>query len=132
MYEDVGGSAGWDSIGSSMDAFAGAAASGGFEVNETGGEALLTAIRSMRQWALRQQSGLQDIAQKLPLGGSDTAKVIAPYAQQVAVDGQGFLTQLTQFVESLDKAEKGIQAAMANYKATEEANRASLGGINPA
>ncbi|ALG08045.1 hypothetical protein [Kibdelosporangium phytohabitans] len=135
MYEDLDAEAkrgiSWDSIGSSMDAFAGMAASGGFEVNQSGGDALLKAIRSMREWANEQQLGLRDLAQRMPLGGSNAAQVIAPYAQQVAVDGQGFLTQLKHFNDSLAKAEEGINKAMANYKATEQANRAALGRIEP-
>jgi hypothetical protein len=140
MYDDLGGSAqsdiGWadigksiSGIGASMGAFAGIAAGGGFEVNETGGQALLNALNSMRQWVTEQQGALVDIAQRLPLGSSDTAKVIAPYAQQVATDNQGFLTQLQEFATSLDNAIKGIQTAMANYKATEESKRAAFGGM---
>lgn len=136
MYEDVGGGiqsgVGWDSIGKSMDNFANMASGGGFEVNETGGEALLAAIRTMREWVNNQQGELQFLAQQMPLGGTNAAKVIAPYVQQVAVDGQGFLTQLAQFNESLTKAEEGINRAMANYRATEQANRAALGSIEPA
>ncbi|MCE7009735.1 hypothetical protein LWC34_44040 [Kibdelosporangium philippinense] len=143
MYVDEGGGGGqrsvdWGdigkgigSIGASMDAFAGAAASGGFEVNETGGQALLNAIRGMKRWVDRQQMGLLDIAQRLPLGGSHAAQVISPYVQQVAIDDQGFLTQLAQFSESLEKAEKGIETAMANYRATEEAKRSAFRGIEP-
>jgi hypothetical protein len=35
-------------IGASMSAFVASAASGGFAVNETGGQAILTAIRNMK------------------------------------------------------------------------------------
>jgi hypothetical protein len=49
-----------------------------------------------------------------------------PYIQQVANDNQGFLTVLRQFRESLTKAEQGIRTAMANYQATEEANKSTL------
>ncbi|RSM76992.1 hypothetical protein DMH04_35690 [Kibdelosporangium aridum] len=142
MYEDLGGSAqpdiGWadigkniGSIGASMSAFAGAAAAGGFEVNEAGGKALITAIQKMRDWANGQETKLYQIAQELPLGDSNAAKVMKPYLQQVAVDNQGFLTQLAAFRESLDKAEKGIDTAMANYRATEAANAASMRKTGP-
>ena len=50
---DAGGGAAespFEAIGKSMDLFAGAAASGGFAVNETGGKALLQAIQGMRDW----------------------------------------------------------------------------------
>jgi hypothetical protein len=136
MYIDAGGGGqpevGWDSIGASMTAFANMAASGGFEVNESGGEALLTAIRRMRKWASDQELTLADLAQPMPLGTSHAAEVMIPYVQQVATDDQGFLTQLARFQQSLQKAEEGILTAMANYKATEEAKRASFGTIEPA
>ncbi|MFC0112773.1 hypothetical protein [Kibdelosporangium aridum] len=143
MYEDLGGSAqpeiGWadigkniGSIGASMGAFASAAAAGGFEVNETGGKALLAAIKSMKEWVNEQESGLSEIAQVLPLGNSNAARVMAPYVQQVAVDGQGFLTQLAQFRDSLAKAEEGINTAMARYQATEQAKKSSFGNAGPA
>ncbi|MCE7001330.1 hypothetical protein LWC34_00515 [Kibdelosporangium philippinense] len=112
-----------------MASFANLAASGGFEVNEAGGEALIKAIQRMRDWANGQVLDLRQLAQQMPLGTSHAAKVMKPYVQQVAIDDQGFLTQLAKFVESLDKAEQGIRTAMANYKATEEANRTSLGNM---
>ncbi|ONI79453.1 hypothetical protein ALI144C_26985 [Actinosynnema sp. ALI-1.44] len=133
MYEDVDasgqGAFGWDSIGASMDQFAGLAASGAFEVSKSGGDALLGAIRTMREWANQQQNSLAFLAQQMPLGSTNAAKVIAPYAQQVAIDERGFLTQLAQFHESLAKAEEAINKAMANYEATEQANQAALGRI---
>ncbi|SMD23789.1 hypothetical protein [Kibdelosporangium aridum] len=137
MYEDLGGSAqpeiGWadigkniGSIGASMGAFASAAAAGGFEVNETGGKALLKAIEKMQDWVNGQVLDLRQLAQQLPLGQSNGAKVMKPYLQQVASDSQGFLTQLTQFNDSLAKAAEGINTAMAKYKETEAAKSAAF------
>jgi hypothetical protein len=123
---------GWDTIGASMNAFAGMAASGGFEVDETGGEALIKAIGRLRQWASDQEGELRNLAQPMPLGTSHAAQVMVPYVQQVAVDSQGFLTQLAQLRQSLHKAEEAIRTAMANYKATEDAKRAAFGNIEPA
>ncbi|CAM3859533.1 hypothetical protein KIPE111705_28455 [Kibdelosporangium persicum] len=142
MYDDLGGGVrsgigsadigkSIASIGASMGAFAGMAASGGFEVNESGGQALLNAIKRMREWATDQELTLADLAQPMPLGSTSTAKIMVPYLQQVAADNQGFLTQLAQFQESLHKAEEGINTAMANYRATEEAKAAAMRKIDP-
>ncbi|ONI70717.1 hypothetical protein ALI144C_49840 [Actinosynnema sp. ALI-1.44] len=122
----------WDSIGASVASFANMAANGSFEVSETGGDALIKAIQRLREWATDQEVELADLTQPLPLGTSHTAHVMRPYVQQVAVDSQGFLTQLAQLQQSLHKAEEGIRSAMANYKATEEAKRAAFGNIEPA
>ena|ERR1043165_8584288 len=136
MYEDLGrgievGSA-MGAIGKSMDSFANMATGGGFEVSETGGAALIKAIKDMREWVNSKEAELIELGQELPLGSSNTAKVLSPYVAQVATDGQGFLTQLMQFRESLTKAEEGINKAMANYQATERAMRSSFGNIEPA
>lgn len=136
MHVDSGGgggqpSADYTAIGENMAMFAAMAADGGIEVNETGGEALLTAIRNLKDWADRQQRRLVVLGQELPLGSSHAAMVMKPYVQQVAIDGQGFLTQLGEFIKSLENAEQGIQTAMANYRATEEANQAALRKTGP-
>jgi hypothetical protein len=137
VYNDYGGSSSdsgevtWASIGDSMAQFASMAVDGGFEVNQSGGDALLDAIRRMRDWTDGQELRLWRLAQPMPLGTSHAAQVMKPYMQQVATDEQGFLSRLREFRESLDNAERGIQTAMANYLATEETNRASLRKTEP-
>jgi hypothetical protein len=138
MYvDDSGGGSsqpppGWGSIGDSMARFASMAADGGIEVNDTGGQALLNAIHKMQDWVSSQETKLYQLAQEMPLGSSHAAQVMKPYVQQVATDGQGFLTTLNQFRESLKNAEQGIKTAMANYRATEEANQAAIHKAGPA
>lgn len=134
LYNDYGGTSDdftWATIGDSMAQFANMAIDGGFEVNETGGEALLTAIRTMKDWANTEALNLRDLAQEMPLGTSNAAKVMKPYIQQVATDEQGFLTQLALFQQSLANAERGIRTAMANYQATEGAKAAELNRMQP-
>jgi len=121
----------WASIGESMAQFASMAADGGFEVNEAGGDALLGAIRHMKDWVNSQENNLYQLSQEMPLGTSHAAQVIKPYVQQVATDGQGFLTVLNQFRESLTNAEQGIKTAMANYRATDAANASGLRDATP-
>lgn len=123
MFIDEGGGGGsvdFGSIGASMAAFKGAAASGSFAVNDTGGKALLTAIRSMRDWIDEGQFDLQSLAQTPPLGGSHGAQTMKTFVPQVATDGQGFLTMLMKFRDSLADAEQGINDAMRNYKAMDQ------------
>jgi hypothetical protein len=134
VYIDNGGSSDevtWASIGESMAQFASMAADGGFEVNQSGGDALLRAIHKMKDWANTEALNLRDLAQEMPLGTSNAAKVMKPYVQQVAIDEQGFLTQLAKFQQSLANAEQGIRTAMANYQATEDAKAAALSQIQP-
>jgi hypothetical protein len=132
VYIDNGGSTSdsgevtWASIGESMAQFASMAADGGFEVNESGGEALLSAIATMQHWISDKSFDLQQLAQEMPLGTSHAAEVMKPYVRNVATDDQGFLTQLAQFREALNKAEQGIRTAIANYQATDSANQATL------
>jgi hypothetical protein len=121
-----GGGAAFDAIGQSMDMFAGAAASGGFAINETGGKALLQAIQGMKDWVDTNQLDLQNLGQEPQLGGTNAAIAMKPYIAQVATDGQGFLTMLMKFRESLDKAEQGIKDAMKNYQATDQSGQARL------
>ena len=124
MYIDEGASAPLDAIGKAMGDFAGSAAAGQFAVNQSGGDALLAAIKKMSDWVRTEQARLNVLAQEPQLGSSNSAQVMKPYVQQVASDGQGFLTQLTAFSDSLVKAEEGIRQAMANYQDTDELNQA--------
>lgn len=114
---DMGGiSAAVAGIAKGAANFANAAANGSFAVSETGGRALLEAIREMRDWIDGQAANLALLQQEPQLGGSHGAQAMKPYVQQVAGDQQGFLTMLQAFGASLDQAEQGITDAMGNYK----------------
>lgn len=110
---DIGGGGG---IVASAKLFAKAAAEGSFSVSETGGQALLTAIREMKDWIDSQDFALNMLEQSAPLGTSHGAETMKPYLQQVANDQQGFITMLREFRESLNQAEQGINTAMAAYQ----------------
>lgn len=137
MYIDDGGDSSgdrevtWASIGESMSRFARLAADGGFEVNEAGGDALLRAIRKMKDWVNHEELALLRLAREMPLGTSHGAQIMKPYVQQVATDDQGFLTRLKEFRDSLDAAERGIQTAMANYRTTEAGTESTLRQTGP-
>ncbi|OLF07925.1 hypothetical protein BU204_35220 [Actinophytocola xanthii] len=108
--------------------FARAASEGSFAVNETGGQALLAAIREMRDWIDGKMGDFGLLQQEPALGSSDGAQTIKPYVVNVAVDQQGFITMLTEFRASLDEAEQGINAAMASYQEMDT----GIGGRFPA
>ncbi|HEX2133764.1 MAG TPA: hypothetical protein VHH15_19635, partial [Actinophytocola sp.] len=91
------GGGGGGGIKAAAKSFASAAASGGFAVNETGGQALLAAIREMRDWIDSQEFDLQRLAQEPPLGSSHGAETMKPYVAKVASDNQGFVTMLQEF-----------------------------------
>ena len=111
-----GGAAQPANIKASMDQFAQSAASGGFTVNETGGQALIAAIDKLLDWINGSALDMQMISQQPALGGSSGGKTVAPFAQKVASDHQGFTTVLGQLRESLSTAKQGIKTAMANYQ----------------
>ena len=99
----------------SMAGFVEAAASGAFAVNETGGQALLKAIHDLAKFVDDNLSDSNFVAQQLPLGSSNGAKLMKPYMVDVVTDDQGFYTRLTEFRNSLVDAEAAINAAMKNY-----------------
>lgn len=109
-----------ESIGKSFDGFAGGAAAGKIAVSETGGDALLQAVRNMMQFVDDNAGDLNMLAQRPQLGSSQGAEVMKPYVASVATDGQGFIPMLKKFRESLDKAEQGIIDAMKNYRAMDQ------------
>ena len=119
-----GGGSPFDAIGKSMDMFAGAAASGGFAVNETGGKALLQAIQNMKDWVDENRMEVARLGFRIPLGSTTVAEALKPYMNDMVHDGQGFVTMLMKFRESLDKAEQGIKDAMKNYQATDQGGQA--------
>lgn len=114
------------SIGDSMAKFASTAASGGFEVSEEGGQALINVITAFQKWATDQSDKIQTISQVPRLGHSYAAREVAPFVQQVATDGQGFAVRFKELLQSLEQAKQGIRQAMENYRRTDEANQAAV------
>lgn len=121
MYiDDAGGTASFGAIGKSMVALARVAATGGFAINDTGGQALLNAIRNMRDWVDENRVRLDLLRFEPPLGSSHGADAMKPHVVQVATDGEGFLPMLMKFRESLASAEQGINDAMRNYQSMDQ------------
>lgn len=127
MYiDDGGGEPATRSIMDSMVDFAKTAAEGGFEITEEGGDHLLKAIDKFQNWLDDQSDRIYMLEQDRQLGGSNGAKVIGPYLQDVVIDDQGFIPQLRALRDSLKEARRGIELAMAAYRRTEEATHANL------
>lgn len=120
------GSSLWDG----MAGFANAAASGQVEINEQGGAALLAVLGRFKQEMREQDQNLNIIAIPPPLGRLKAGEVMSPFMVQVATDENGFATRLRELSDSLTKAEEGIKQAMANFKATDEANQASMNKLS--
>jgi hypothetical protein len=97
-----------------------AATSGSFAVNETGGQALLTAIRDLAKVVDDNLADFRTVSRTLPLGSSNGANLMKPYMADVQSDDQGFFTRLKEFRDSLVDAEAAVQAAMKNYGHMEE------------
>jgi hypothetical protein len=129
MFMADGGGGGADlhqSIFDSMNNFANLAAAGDIEVTAEGGQALIDAINGFQDWARGESAKIDFLRQARKLGGSNAAQVMATFVPNVATDSEGFNTQLTALIESLEKAKEGINKAMANYQATESGNKAKF------
>ncbi|RLK62244.1 hypothetical protein CLV68_2800 [Actinokineospora cianjurensis] len=110
-----------------MGEFVALAASGGFSVNEHGGQALLKAIREMLAWIDSERYHFEHLLQRPMLGGSTNAEVLKPFMQAVAGDEAGFITQVLKLEESLLAAEQAILLAMASYQESDEKAADRLG-----
>ncbi|MGQ0840280.1 DUF3558 domain-containing protein [Actinokineospora sp.] len=111
MYVD---NAGGDAIGKSLSDFLSAAKSGGFAVNDYGGQALLNACRDMRDWIDDNRIDIERLTREPQLGSSNAANVLKPYVAAVGSDAEGFATRLMEFREALIHAEEAIHTAMAD------------------
>ncbi|SDD88257.1 hypothetical protein [Actinokineospora iranica] len=114
------------SLFDNMQGFADAAAAGAVKITEEGGEALLAVIKSFLDGMQDQAHNLTLISRPPPLGRLKGGEVMAPFMVEVATDENGFVTRFRELRESLLKAEEAIRQSMANYEATEEANRAAM------
>lgn len=112
-----------------MAGFVAAAKSGAFAVSESGGQALISAIRDLAEVVDKNIANMSTNRRKLPLGESNGAKVMKPYMENVLVDDQGFVTRLKEFRDSLVDAEEAINAAMANYKSTDAAAQGNFRAV---
>ncbi|OLR92051.1 hypothetical protein [Actinokineospora bangkokensis] len=126
MHNDEAFSASLGEVGTSVTAFARAAADGGFAVNEAGGRALVEAISRMQDWVELQQLTRGHLEQEPKLGSSTGAAAMKPYLVEVATDARGFLTQLAAFGRVLAEAREAVEVAMGNYRRVDESGARAL------
>jgi hypothetical protein len=115
-------------MAASMKGLKQAAADGSFAVSETGGKALLVAIREMARWVDDNIADLGTLSRSPRLGTSHGAEAMKPYVREVATDQQGFLTMLREFRASLVDAEEGVVGAMNNYRNIESSVKSNFRG----
>lgn len=120
MYMADGGGAAIKDVAEGMSTIKKAAADGSFAVSQEGGQALIQAFDEMSQWVNHNLSKLRQLEQEPQLGSSHGANTLKPYVQKVASDNQGFLTMLLQFKDALEDGKQGVQAAMSNYRSTDD------------
>ncbi|PPK66677.1 hypothetical protein V5P93_004714 [Actinokineospora auranticolor] len=120
---------GGGSIAPDISNFLGTAQSGGFAVNERGGQALLGAIRNLITWIDDNNANWARLAREPKLGSTNAAQVMKPFMVAVANDDRGFITQMRALRKSLVDAEAAIEAAIANYKEVDGKGVATLGQI---
>ncbi|MCP2304387.1 hypothetical protein [Actinokineospora globicatena] len=114
-------------IGAAMGEFVALAASGGFAVNDHGGQALLNAIREMLAWIDSERFRFDRLIQRPMLGSSTNAEVMKPFMLEVSCGDVGFVTQVLQLEESLLAGEQAILQAMASYRESDEKAADRLG-----
>ncbi len=73
-------------MNNSLTGFLNAANTGEFAVNETGGQAMLTAIRNMIDWIDENRVHLETSQRAPMLGSTNNAEVMKPYMVAVATD----------------------------------------------
>ncbi|WP_156893402.1 hypothetical protein [Actinokineospora enzanensis] len=125
MYIDEGSVGG--AIGTGVADLLSTARAGGFAVNESGGQAMLKAIRNFLDWIDSEQDAFSVLSREPKLGSTNNAKVMKPFMVAVATDDRGFVTQVLALRDSLTQAEEAIKTAMANYRETDARAASTLG-----
>lgn len=127
MYvDDAGGARIGATVGKALAGHAATANEGGFAVDESGGEALLRAVRGLADWLDGHLGRLDALDREPPLGQTAGALAVKPHMRAAATDEQGFLTQLRALRQTLANAEHGIRAAMSDYQSVDSLNAAGL------
>lgn len=101
--------------------FLATARSGGWAVNDVGGQAILKAVRHGMDEIANVKSRIFHVAQPMKLGTSPDALVMVEFNKLVATgDARSFETNLDLFVEVLTQVEEAVQLAMRNYRNVED------------
>jgi len=123
-----------DSVGKALHKMQGltqAAAAGGFAVNDSGGAAMLAAVRDLRAELDGQLAALATLRQSPRLGTTPGALVAGEHVRRSATgDPRSLDAVIEQVGTALDEFESALRKAMANYRETDSGNRAVLHGTH--
>ncbi|WP_228713751.1 hypothetical protein [Prauserella endophytica] len=102
---------------------------GGFAVDETTGDRMISALEDMIDALNERWAALEKLGTAPPLSTSATAQWVAQHTVRTASDDRGLLTQLQRAREELPQYVEAIRTAKRRYAETESGTRAALDGF---
>jgi hypothetical protein len=97
LADPGGGSAAFAGMGTAIDGIVAAANSGGFGINETGGQSLINAIDDLATAVAKALHQSAMLEREPPLGDTPAANVYKPFLATIASDPvQGAIPALTK------------------------------------
>lgn len=120
----------WSSVtgfGDALDSLKAVGASGGWAINESGGQALISAAQDLFDELGEILASSRDLGQELPLGTTPAAQVYKPFMATVATDPhQGAFAVLTKLREEALEFKTEVEKAMAAYEAADEGSQQGI------
>lgn len=120
----------WSSVGGfgdALDSLKAVGAQGGWAINESGGQALISAATDLYDELGEILVDAGNLALELPLGTTPAAQIYKPFLATVASDPhQGAITALTKLREEALEFKGEIEKAMAAYEATDERSQQGI------
>ncbi|WP_086667499.1 hypothetical protein [Lentzea kentuckyensis] len=120
----------WSSIGGFGDALnslKAVGAAGGWAINETGGQALITAAQDLHDELTELLNQTDQLAEELPLGTTPAAQVFKPYQATVASDPhQGMIIVLKKLQEQALEFRTEVEKAMAAYESADQSGQQGI------
>ncbi|MBB3664743.1 ribosomal protein L12E/L44/L45/RPP1/RPP2 [Prauserella sediminis] len=102
------------------------ATDGGFTVDETTGNRMISALEDILEALNNRWATLSKLETSPPLSATSTAKWVAQHTVNTAADERGLLTQLRQAKEELPQYIQAIREAKRRYADTESGARGEL------
>jgi len=120
----------WASVsgfGDALSSLKAVGAAGGWAINESGGQALISAATDLYDELGEHLDDARRLGQELPLGTTPAAQVYKPYQATVATDPhQGLIPVLTKLREEALEFRTEVEKAMAAYKSTDESSQQGI------
>ncbi|GAA1247907.1 hypothetical protein GCM10009676_37670 [Prauserella halophila] len=102
------------------------ATDGGFAVDETTGNRMISALEDILETLNNRWATLSKLETSPPLSATSTAKWVAQHTVNTAADEHGLLTQLRQAKAELPQYIEAIREAKRRYSDTESGTRGEL------